>query len=556
MKSLIRFKRAPLLWTTGAVLGTTLLLLVAHGLGAEKTKRGARHLPRHVLEDKIRGGWAGQMIGVSYGAPTEFHAQGKTFDAELKWTPDMIANAIHQDDLYVEMTFAAVMDRVGLDATSEQYGDAFRDSKYGLWHANAAARRNLNRGIKAPLSGHPKHNLHANDIDFQIEADFIGLMCPGLPRESNKFCDRVGRVMNYGDGLYGGMFVCGMYAAAFFESDPRAVVEAGLACIPPRSDYARLIRDLLDWSAQQPDDWRKVWLLIEAKWDKDDPCPDGALSPFNIDAKLNGAYIAFGLLYGQGDFRRTMEISTRCGQDSDCNPSSAAGVLGVMLGYARIPDEFKSGNAKLADEKFEFTDYSFNSICESTVKRALKIIDQAGGKVTATEVVIPYQSPKPPKLEQWDPGIPDKKIAASAPIWSWKGNWSESKGAMTSETAGNEATLKFTGVAVAVIGQLDQQGGRAQLYLDGRKAGVLDAYIVERTHDNALWHTYGLKPGEHTLRIVTLPDADPRSKGRKLTIDRAVVYRPRHTKPDVIPLTSHRRWHDITNAADGIFLSF
>ena len=58
------------------------------------------------------------------------------------------------------------------------------------------------------MSGHPKYNLHADDIDFQIEADFIGIMCPGLPQASNKYCDRVGRVMNYGDGLYGGMFVC------------------------------------------------------------------------------------------------------------------------------------------------------------------------------------------------------------------------------------------------------------------------------------------------------------------------------------------------------------
>ena len=43
--------------------------------------------------------------------------------------------------------------------------------------------------------------------------------------------------MNYGDGIYGGMFVSGMYAAAFFESDPRKVVEAGLAAIPARSPY-------------------------------------------------------------------------------------------------------------------------------------------------------------------------------------------------------------------------------------------------------------------------------------------------------------------------------
>ncbi len=465
------------------------------------------------------------MIGVSYGAPTEFRAQAKILEGELKWAPDRVANAIHQDDLYVEMTFAAVMDQVGLHATSEQYGEAFKNSKYGLWHANAAGRRMLNLGVKAPWSGHPKYNMHANDIDFQIEADFIGLMTPGLPRTSNEFCDRVGHVMNYGDGVYGGMFVCGMYAAAFVEQDARKITEAGLACIPAESTYAKLIRDLLNWSAQYPDDWRKVWQMIEEKWDKDDPCPDGALSPFNIDAKLNGAYITFGLLYGGGDFLKTMEIATRCGQDSDCNPSSAVGVLGVMLGFSRIPDQFKSGIAKLADEKFEFTDYSFNEICRSTLKRALALIEKNGGQVTASEVIIPVQLPQAPPLEQWDPGIPDKRIPVKDAAWTWQGSWSDDKGAMLSTGAGNEATLKFDGVAVVLMGRLNQEGGRANVFLDGEKVGLADAYIVERTHDNSLWHAYGLKPGPHTLRLVTVADADPRSKGRQITLERAISYR-------------------------------
>ncbi|HSA02621.1 MAG TPA: ADP-ribosylglycohydrolase family protein, partial [Candidatus Paceibacterota bacterium] len=178
-----------------------------------------RVLSRAQLLDKIRGGWAGQMIGVAYGAKTEFRSNGAIGEWDLPWTPDMIDNTLHQDDLYVEMTFAKVMDTVGLEATCEQYGEAFKNSQYSLWHANAGARRILNQGIRAPWSGHPKYNIHANDIDFQIEADFIGLMCPGLPREANRYADRVGRVMNYGDGLYGGMFVGGMYAAAYFESD-------------------------------------------------------------------------------------------------------------------------------------------------------------------------------------------------------------------------------------------------------------------------------------------------------------------------------------------------
>jgi hypothetical protein len=502
-----------------------LLLLGCALTCAAHAKAELRHLSRATLEDKIRGGWAGQMIGVSYGAPTEFKSNAKILEDELAWKPGMIENTIHQDDLYVEMTFARVMDTLGLDATTEDYGEAFKSSQYHLWHANAGARRVLNQGIKAPWSGHPKYNLHANDIDFQIEADFIGLMSPGLPRVSNQLCDRVGRVMNYGDGLYGGMFVCGMYSAAFFETNPRRVVEAGLACIPAKSDYARLIRDLLDWSAQHPDDWRTVWELVENKWNKDDPCPDGALAPFNIDAKLNGAYIAFGLLFGDGDFLKTMEISTRCGQDSDCNPSSAAGVLGVMLGYSRIPELFRSGIPALADQKFDYTDYSFNDICASTLKRALKVVEQNGGKVTNDDVYIPLQKPKAPKLEQWNPGIPYAKLGADDPAWRWQGTWTPDKESRVSSNAGDEAVLAFNGVAVAVVGRLNQEGGRAEVYLDGKRKGLADTYIVERTHDNALWHIYGLKPGEHTLRIVTTGTADPRSKGTLVVIERAIVYR-------------------------------
>jgi hypothetical protein len=75
------------------------------------------------------------------------------------------------------------------------------------------------------------------------------------------------------------------------------------------------------------------------------------------------------------------------------------------------------------------------------------------------------------------------------------------------------------------MARLSQRGGRAEAYVDGRKVGVADACIVPNTHDNCLWHTYGLKPGEHTLRVVTAGSADPRSQGCEVAIDRAVVYR-------------------------------
>ncbi|MEN6532652.1 MAG: ADP-ribosylglycohydrolase family protein [Bryobacteraceae bacterium] len=400
---------------------------------AAQIDAGFRKISLEDLRDKIEGGWAGQMIGVSFGAPTEFRSNAAIFEGALpKWTPDRVNNSINQDDLYVDMTFAKVLDDKGLDATTADFGAMFREAKYGLWHANLAARRALKRGVPAELSGTPKYNVHANDIDFQIEADFIGLMAPGLPQSCNRIAERAGKVMNYGDGIYGGMFVSGMYAAAFFENDPRRIVEAGLATIPAKSPYGLLIADVLAWHKQYPNDWKKVWRLLEEKWDRREPCPSGALRAYNIDAKLNGAYIALGLLFGGGDFGKTIEISTRAGQDSDCNPSSAAGILGVALGFKRIPDVWRGGIPAIADQKFRYTDFTFHTIVASTEKRAIALVEKTGGKLDGSTLLVKTQRPVAAKLAVWDDyGSPVERISASDPRWQWKGDWQAKAPAVT-----------------------------------------------------------------------------------------------------------------------------
>lgn len=504
-----------------------LLLLPALALTAPPT----REISRAELRDKIAGGWAGQMIGVSFGAPTEFKAKAVIIEGELPvWKPERVSNAINQDDLYVDMTFAQVLDDKGLDATTEDFGAMFRESQYALWHANLAARRNLRRGIPAAMAGHPKYNAHANDIDFQIEADFIGLMAPGLYQYSNDLSWRAGRVMNYGDGIYGGMFVSCMYAAAFFEKDPRKIVETGLACIPGKSPYAALIRDVLSWSKQNPDDWRKAWGLIEDKWDRRDPCPAGALEPFNIDAKLNGAYIALGMLYGKGDFGKTIEISTRAGQDSDCNPASAAGVLGVAMGFKGIPDEWKSGIPALADKKFAFTNYSFNSIVDSTEKRALALIARTGGRVEGDKVFVRTQQPKAAKAEFWDDyGSPVERIAASDSRWTFTGEWrtDPKRPTRTSSTKGAAAAITFEGTGAIVTGPYLLTGGTLDVYLDGNLDRTLDVFSDEKgmRGGESVWHAFGLKNGKHTVRLVVRGEKYKDSGGADVGIDSLIPFR-------------------------------
>lgn len=495
-----------------------------------------RQMPAAELRDRIAGGWAGQMIGVSFGAPTEFRSNARINESDLPpWKPERVSNSLNQDDLYVDMTFAKVLDDKGLNATTEDFGAMFRDAQYQLWHANLSARRNLRRGIPATLSGTPKYNAHANDIDFQIESDFIGLMAPGLPQWAIGMAARAGRVMNYGDGIYGGMYVSCMYSAGFFEKDPRKVVEAGLACIPARSPYGQIIADVLAWSKQYPGDWKKVWHLIEEKWDRRDPCPDGALKPFNIDARLNGAYIALGLLFGERDFGKTIEIATRAGQDSDCNPASAGGILGVMLGYKAIPGEWKSGIDQLADEKFRFTDFTFHTIVDSTEKRTLALVKQTGGRMDGDTIYIRTQKAKAPKLEVWDDyGSPVERVPVSDGRWSFQGNWTQPGGQRGGASASRTATEKnaelsfrFEGTGVILVGTWLTNGGKYDVYLDGKLDRTLDAYSDERTNrtGESIWHGFGLKNGPHTVRLVVRGETYPGSDGTAVSVTDAVLFR-------------------------------
>lgn len=380
-----------------------LLLAVATLLTISVAAADTTTISKERFLDKLRGAWAGQMVGVCYGAPYEFRSNGAPIldDGMRPWTSNRVEGALIQDDIYVEMTFLKSLESYGLGVTPEQAGKDFGESKYELWHANKWGRENIRKGIMPPRSGHPDFNEHADDIDFQIEADLFGILCPGLPHESNKLCDVFGHIMNYGDGVYGGMFVAGMYTEAYFEDkDVHKVIEAGLACIPDESLYEQCIRDVVRWHAQHPTEWTEAWRKIERKWQDNVDCmPE---DPINIDAKINGAYIVMGMLYGEGDFGKTIEISTRCGQDADCNPSSAAGVLGCMLGFKQIPEQYTSGIAAMADKNFDYTTYSFNTLVPACQRMSEAVIVAAGGAVTDTEYRFPRQTPKPPLvLEQW-----------------------------------------------------------------------------------------------------------------------------------------------------------
>jgi hypothetical protein len=469
------------------------------------------------LLNKVKGGWAGQVIGVTYGGPTEFRYLSRMIpdSIEIAWSDSSATFFFDNfpglyDDIYMDLTFVDVFAKEGLDAPASSHAMAFANADYMLWHANQAARYNILNGIMPPESGSWKYNMHADDIDFQIEADFAGLMAPGMVKAATDYCDVVGHIMNEGDGYYGGVYVAAMYSLAFVSDDLDFVMTEGLKAIPEESNYYKAMEDVMMFHKQYPDDWKKAWQAIEdSQWAIDLHCPDGIASPFNIDASVNSAYILLGLLYGEGDFEKTMEISTRAGQDSDCNPASAAGILGTMMGYDAIEDKWLAAIDPIADIDFQYTTISLNDVYEMGFDQALQVIEKYGGKVEEDMVTIKYESPVAVPLEVAFPDVYPYRVTRAAPP---EGNRRRSN-MLTAITDGEPLEIPFTGIGLVIKGGIgrgpeNDYVGELEVSIDGVVDRVVKLPVDYRTRTAELYWNVQIPAGDHVASVKWLNPAE------------------------------------------------
>ncbi len=474
-------------------------------------------LTRAELLDRIKGGWAGQVIGCTFGGPTEFRFPGAMIHdyQPIPWDDGIVARRFDRspglyDDVYMDLTFLEVLAREGLDAPAARHAQAFARAGYPLWHANQAARYNILNGLLPPDSGHWTNSPHADDIDFQIEADFAGLVSPGLVDAGAEICDRVGHIMNYGDGWYGGVYVAALYSLAFVERDVEAVVAGALKALPPESGFARCVRDVLACYKADPDDWKAAWLAVERTWAEDVGCPDFVFQPGNIDARVNGAYIVIGLLYGGGDFGRTLDIATRCGQDSDCNPASAGGVLGTLLGHDAIPPRWRDPLRAIEDRPFPFTAMSLNKVYETTLALALDAVRANGGRLEGETVRLPAAEVHAVRLETSFPGcypVERRRLGA---------------------TLEAPAAVEFEGTGFVLTGgptkmsedRSDAYVYEVELVVDGGPPSVVRMPVDDLVRRLEIAWGYGMPRGRHTLALRLL---NPRP-GETVALGDLLVY--------------------------------
>jgi len=472
-------------------------------------------ISRDILKDKIKGGWAGQAIGCTFGGPTEFRFQG-TFIQDyqpIPWDESSILSSFKNnpglyDDIYMDLTFMETFEKEGLDVSSATLARAFATAKFPLWHANQMARYNILRGLLPPQSGHWLNNPHADDIDFQIEADFAGLMSPGMVNTAAEFCDRVGHIMNYGDGWYGGVYVAAMYALAFVSENVEFIAEEALKAIPAESAFARTMQDVIRWHRENPRDWKDTWFKVQRKWSEDIGCPEGVFSSFNIDAKINCAWVLLGLLYGDGDFGKTLSVSARSGDDSDCNPCSAGGILGTIIGYKNIPDFWKKGLQAAESIPFKYTRLSLNDAYGLSFKHSLENIDRNGGSAGGQDVQIKVQEPKPVRLEV-----------------SFEGHHPSERRPFDRQLE-KEANFDFEGIGFAVNGEATSRDNnpyrfKVEMSVDGKSVETSDLPTDILVRKETLFWKYALPSGRHKIQLKVL---NP-SRQAKIVIRDAIFYK-------------------------------
>ncbi|KYH41435.1 MAG: hypothetical protein AYL32_005450 [Candidatus Bathyarchaeota archaeon B26-2] len=325
--------------------------------------RGPRRLDVNLSEssllDKIYGAWLGRSAGCLLGKPVEGWSRGEIEEylrlagayplknyvplapniekyAQrikgdlVRCTLGNIEMMVRDDDLDYTILGLHVLETYGVDFTTEDVAKEWLTHLPYLcvYTAERAAYRNLVNGLKPPKTA-VYMNPYREWIGAQIRADIWGYVTPGMPELGAELAYRDASLSHVKNGIYGEMFVSAMLSASFVTDDLEEILRIGLSEVPQRSRLAEAVRDVMRWS-KRFSDWRDSWERIMEKY--------GHYHP--VHTINNAAVVTLGLLYGDGDFERSITISVMSGLDTDCNGATVGSILGATLGADALPEKW------------------------------------------------------------------------------------------------------------------------------------------------------------------------------------------------------------------------
>ena len=287
-------------------------------------------LNREELKDKITACWLGKNIGGTLAGPYE----GRQEMLNVEGFITEPGNPLPNDDLDLQMVWLRALEENGpQNVTPLLLGEYWIEYIPPYWYEYGIGKNNMIRGIVPPISGHFKNNWKHSNGAF-IRTEIWATLFPGLVEEAIKYayydaCVDHGR----GEGTYAAIFVAALESAAFLVSDLRELINIGLSKIPEDCRMSKHIRAACD-AYDSGKTWQEARNIVT-----DMSLADPELGWFQAPA--NVSYSIIGLLYGEGDFKKSLLITTNCGDDTDCSCATAGSILGIMNGTKIIPDDWK-----------------------------------------------------------------------------------------------------------------------------------------------------------------------------------------------------------------------
>ena len=356
--------------------------------------QGTRGISYHQYLDKIHGGWTGKALGLAMGVPKEYSEPWPpsefSYFAEV---PDHFSDRASGDDIYCPLVFQLALQRYGIHPTPEQYFLEWDRRLFSgrIWGSLEQALDHYRAGLPPSKTGLPGYNRGWDDMGAQMCADIVGWITPGLPNIAARMADHLARIMSSETGAHGAVMIGALESEAFFTNHPSELVLRAQSVLPPGSRFIELANDLMRWRKEQSD-WRIARQMLAKKYNVD--------RAREISGLLQGGVVILALLYGDGDFEKSLLIAQKCGWDSDTNASTVGGILGTMHGFSSIPpkwrfvlhDTYENYCVKGLPRWMTFSD-----LARDTLEIGERVIQEYGGQVSGSGVarrfLIPIQSP-------------------------------------------------------------------------------------------------------------------------------------------------------------------
>lgn len=291
----------------------------------------AHVIPAHVVLDKIHGGLLGQILGNLNGLPHEFkylEEPGEVRD----YIPSLPNGAWTDDDTDIEWVYIVAMQqrRELLLPPSEIVALWRKHINRRIWSSNQYVRQLFDIGIEPPYTGLVVLNPWAEfNIAGQFCCECVGLLAPGLPQLAAQIgCHYTSTVVS-GEPLQATQLFTTMIAMAFITDDLNSILDAGEQALDEKSHVLQIVKQVRTWHKEHPQDWRITRRKVKETYDV-----FGTSHRGRNGYELNTASIIAALLYGQGDFVKTMEVAFSFGWDADCNAATAGTIIGVIKGYS------------------------------------------------------------------------------------------------------------------------------------------------------------------------------------------------------------------------------